>query len=52
MGETVEPGQVMMVAEAMKMETSVTAAASGTVTDILVQTGDQIKAGDLLAVIT
>ena len=50
-GDTVNAGDVVMVAEAMKMETSVTATATGVIQDILVTTGDSVKAGDLLAVI-
>ncbi|SUP59252.1 2-oxoglutarate carboxylase large subunit [Weissella viridescens] len=41
-----------MITEAMKMETTIQAPVAGTVSDILVQAGDQIAAGDLLLTIS
>ena len=49
-GQRVEAGRVLMVLEAMKMEHRVTAPANGTVTAVLVATGDQVATGtELLA---
>lgn len=47
-GDTVAPGQTLIVAEAMKMETAITAAAPGRIADILVTRGETIAGGDLL----
>ena len=47
-GEHVSEGQEIMVLEAMKMETAVSATASGTV-HFLVKQGDQVQTGDALA---
>ena len=44
-GEQVDEGQVIIVLEAMKMETEVKAARSGTVVDVLVKEGDSIAVG-------
>ncbi len=51
-GEPVQEGDLIMVMEAMKMETEIHAPASGTISEIAVKQGDQLKAGDLLAVIS
>jgi propionyl-CoA carboxylase alpha chain len=40
-----------MIVEAMKMEHRITAPQAGTVTEIRARPGDQVSAGDLLAVI-
>ena len=37
--------------EAMKMETNITAPKAGIISEICVQTGDTVKAGELLMVI-
>ena len=50
-GDTVERNQVLLVLEAMKMETSVVARMSGKVDRLLVKEGAVVKAGELLAVI-
>ncbi|MBB6218919.1 pyruvate carboxylase [Anaerosolibacter carboniphilus] len=47
-GEEVQENQTLMIIEAMKMETNVTAAASGVVEAILVNEGQQVKSGELL----
>ena len=48
-GESVDEGQVLLVVEAMKMEHSLVAPVAGTVTDLLVRTGDQVVVDQLLA---
>ena len=50
-GDTVEKNQVVLLIEAMKMETSVVARMSGKVEQLLVTEGTSVKAGELLAVI-
>jgi biotin carboxyl carrier protein len=47
-GDTVEPGQLLLLLEAMKMEHRITATASGTVKRVAVRHGDQVREGDLL----
>jgi acetyl-CoA/propionyl-CoA carboxylase, biotin carboxylase, biotin carboxyl carrier protein len=47
----VEPGQAVAVLEAMKMENNITAETSGTVTEIKVQPGDAVGAGDVIVII-
>ena len=47
-GQSVAEGEVVMILEAMKMETEVRAASAGTVTDIAVKNGDAVSAGDTL----
>jgi pyruvate carboxylase subunit B len=51
-GDTVQEGDLIMVMEAMKMETEIHSPASGTIREIAVKQGDQLKAGELLAVIS
>ncbi|WP_020612538.1 biotin/lipoyl-containing protein [Sediminispirochaeta bajacaliforniensis] len=51
-GDTIEEGELLLVLEAMKMETEIHAPCSGTITEIPVKQGDQMKAGDILAVIS
>jgi pyruvate carboxylase len=46
--ESVSTGQKLFTLEAMKMETTIYAERSGTITEILVQPGHQVDAGDLL----
>lgn len=48
LGEHVVAGQPLFVLEAMKMETSVRAEAPGKVETVLVQTGSQVEAQDLV----
>ena len=50
-GDPIEEDEVIMVVESMKMETEINSTAAGTITDIPVKEGDQISAGDKLAVI-
>ena len=47
-GDGVQAGQVLLVMEAMKMESPVTAPFNGTVSRILVREGDNVSEGDLL----
>jgi len=48
LGQQVSVGDVLLSIEAMKMETAIYAEASGEVVEMLVATGDQIDAKDLL----
>ena len=49
-GQAVKAGDVLLSIEAMKMETALHAERDGTVAEVLVRTGDQIDAKDLLVV--
>ncbi|MEM7465014.1 MAG: biotin/lipoyl-containing protein, partial [Pseudomonadota bacterium] len=49
-GQIVSAGDVLFSIEAMKMETAIHAERDGSIVEILVKTGDQIDAKDLLAV--
>lgn len=49
-GQTVKAGDVLLSIEAMKMETALHAEKDGTIAEVLVRTGDQIDAKDLLIV--
>ena len=51
-GDTVADGDLVLVMEAMKMETEIFAPCAGTITEIRVAQGDQKKAGDVLVVIS
>jgi len=50
-GDTVEPGDVLVVLEAMKMENDVVASHGGTVSDVAVSEGDSVDMGDVLVVV-
>jgi oxaloacetate decarboxylase alpha subunit len=47
-GQAVQEGQVLIILEAMKMETEIKAPAAGTVQSIAVAVGDSVKVGDPL----
>ncbi|OOF55792.1 sodium-extruding oxaloacetate decarboxylase subunit alpha [Rodentibacter myodis] len=50
-GQTVAEGDVLLILEAMKMETEIRASQSGTVRGISVKTGDSVSVGDALMTI-
>ncbi len=50
-GQTVASGEVVVVMEAMKMETEIRARSGGTVTDIRVKPGDSVAAHDVLVML-
>jgi biotin carboxyl carrier protein len=50
-GAVVEPGEGIVVVEAMKMQNELKAARSGTVSSIAVAEGDAVVAGQVLATI-
>ena len=50
-GDVVEQNQVLLIIEAMKMETSVVARMAGRVDKLLAAETTAVKAGELLAVI-
>lgn len=47
-GDEIEAGQVLLVLEAMKMETEITAPSAGTVATVLVQPGEAVQGGQAL----
>ncbi|MEA5155521.1 biotin/lipoyl-containing protein [Raineyella sp.] len=47
-GQEITAGQVLVVLEAMKMETEITAPADGTVGSILVEVGEAVQGGQAL----
>ena len=47
-GQHIDEGQVLLVLEAMKMETEITAPKAGAVARILVEKGDAVAGGDAL----
>jgi pyruvate carboxylase len=49
-GQSVKAGDVLLSIEAMKMETAMHAERDGTIAEVLVRSGDQIDAKDLLVV--
>ena len=51
LGDEVEPGQGLLVIEAMKMQNEMKAARAGKVVSLPVQEGSAVAAGDVLAVI-
>ncbi len=48
-GDTVVPGDVVVILESMKMEIPVPAEVAGMITDIAVREGDVVTEGDRLA---
>lgn len=51
-GQTLAPGDTVMVLESMKMEIPVLCEDGGTLTRILVEKGDSVSEGQALAVVT
>lgn len=51
-GDKVAKGDVLLITEAMKMETKIAAATDGEVSDIMLHEGDKIESGDLLMTIS
>lgn len=47
-GAVVDAGQVLLVLEAMKMETEITAPVAGTVAEVHVQAGEAVTGGQIL----
>ncbi len=47
-GQTLQPGDVLLVLEAMKMETSVTAPVAGKVAKVKVNAGESVQAGQIV----
>lgn len=50
-GQAVKYGQPVIIMEAMKMETEIVAPADGTISQILVKTGDAVETGTALVVL-
>lgn len=50
-GDEVEEGDVLLVTEAMKMETNIKASKCGVIKDLLFGEGDQVEQGDLLVIL-
>jgi acetyl-CoA carboxylase biotin carboxyl carrier protein len=50
-GDEVEPTDMLVILESMKMEIPVLAEVSGVVTELAVNQGDSIQEGDTIAVI-
>ena len=47
-GQTIQPGDTMLILEAMKMETNITAPVAGKISKINVNPGDGVQAGAVL----
>ena len=47
-GETIQPGDLLFVLEAMKMETEVTAGVGGKIAEVKVKVGDSVKGGEVV----
>jgi acetyl-CoA/propionyl-CoA carboxylase biotin carboxyl carrier protein len=50
-GDTIGPGQVVCVLEAMKMENNIVSELAGTVTEVRVKPGQSVGSGDVIAVV-
>jgi len=50
-GDTVEPGQALLVLEAMKMENQISSESGGTIAEVRVSAGDGVGTGDVLVII-
>ena len=48
MGQTVQEGEVILILEAMKMETQIVAEKKGIITSLSVKPGDAVQVGDHL----
>jgi len=51
-GQQVEAGDVILVMEAMKMETEVRAPVTGTIATVVAKVGDAVQVGDTLVVMS
>ena len=51
-GQIITEGDTVLVLEAMKMETDIRASEAGIVSEIMVETGDAVKVGDVLLTLT
>jgi acetyl-CoA carboxylase biotin carboxyl carrier protein len=51
-GDEVQPGDMLVILESMKMEIPVLAEVAGTISEIAVSEGDVITEGDTIAVIS
>jgi biotin carboxyl carrier protein len=47
-GQSLQPGDILLVLEAMKMETNITAPAAGRIAAIRVNQGDSVQAGQVV----
>ena len=47
-GQTLQAGDILLVLEAMKMETNITAPSAGKIATILVKQGDSVQGGQIL----
>ncbi|HDP76973.1 MAG TPA: biotin/lipoyl-binding protein [Mesotoga infera] len=50
-GDSVSPGQKLVILEAMKMENSILSEDSGTISEVRVKKGDNIDAGEIMIVL-
>jgi acetyl-CoA/propionyl-CoA carboxylase biotin carboxyl carrier protein len=50
-GDVVDPGQVICIVEAMKMENEITAHRSGRVTELSVAPGQSVRSGQVVCVV-
>ncbi len=50
-GQKLEPGEVVMIIESMKMEIPVIAEDGGTVVEYCVKEGDAVSEGDVMAIL-
>jgi acetyl-CoA/propionyl-CoA carboxylase biotin carboxyl carrier protein len=51
-GDAVEPGQVVCVVEAMKMENEITSPRAGTVSELSVEPGQPVTTGQVICLVT
>jgi biotin carboxyl carrier protein len=47
-GELIQPGDLLFVLEAMKMETEITAPSGGKVSEVKINVGDSVKSGQVV----